>query len=407
MNYTWIPFYKEFAQKLLKYRNNRAPLVDWIYGNLQGHITHLKDAPDGRRLPDLDPFTVFAIINRQITYDKKIEICTKFKRFLDIASDTPKDFHGVPEMNNMLSSFIGYGELREDGDIERLWKVFEDAVLDKDIHNDYDALNGQFVIKYNITFGLFWIRPDKYLALDGHNRDKLTILGIASFNGKFVPFIEYDRIMQSLNEKIQNGTIPGCSNFAEFSHDAYIDNDGASKRDDPTGNTSKSSISAKNYWMFSPGENASKWQLCVDKGIMCLGWKALGDLSQYASREDMRKEIKKNYPTDGNAKNDSLAVWQFSREMKVGDIVFAKKGTTKIVGRGVVESDYFYDNNYPEYKHIRKVKWTNIGEWITDDKHAMKTLTNVTQHTDYVERLNNLVDGKYTPVQEELSDKQN
>lgn len=38
MAFTWIPFYKELAQKLLKFRNNRAPLVDWIYNNLQGHI---------------------------------------------------------------------------------------------------------------------------------------------------------------------------------------------------------------------------------------------------------------------------------------------------------------------------------------------------------------------------------
>ena len=406
MAYTWIPFYKELSQKLLKFRNNRTPLVDWIYGNLQGYITHLKDAPDGRRLPDLDPFTVLAIINRQITYDKKIEICAKFRHFLDIASDTPKDFHGVPEMNNMLSSFIGYGKDREDGDIERLWRVFEDAVLDKDIHNDYDALNGQFLIKYNITFGLFWIRPDKYLALDGHNREKLTILGIASFNGKFVPFKEYNSIMQSLNEKIQMGAIPSCSNFADFSYDAYVDNDGASKRDYPMGKASVSSTSTIKYWTFSPGENASKWQLCVNDSIMCIGWDALGDLSQYSSREDMRTEIKKHYPTDGNAKNDSLAVWQFAHEMKPGDIVFAKKGMTKIIGRGVVESDYYFDDNYSDFQHVRKVNWTHIGEWATDGKHAMKTLTNVTQYTDYVERLNNMVEGRETPQQVESAGKQ-
>ena len=406
MTFTWIPFYNEFAQKLMQFRNNRTPLVDWVYGNLQGHITHLKDAPDGRRLPDLDPFTVLAIINRQITYDKKIEICAKFKRFLDITSDTPKDFHGVPEMNNMLSSFIGYGKDREEGDIERLWRVFEDAVLDKDIQDHYDALNGQFIIKYNITFGLFWIRPDKYLALDGHNREKLTLLGIASFNGKFVPFKEYNSIMQSLNEKIQKGKIPGSSNFAEFSYDAYIDNDGASKRDNPIGKASVSSISTIYHWTFSPGENASKWQLCLDDGIMCIGWDALGDLSQYASREDMRIEIKKHYPTDGNAKNDSLAVWQFAHEVKPGDIVFAKKGMTKIIGRGVVESDYYFDDNYSDFKNIRKVKWTHVGEWATDDKHAMKTLTNVTQYRDYVKRLNDLVEGKENPKFAESTDKQ-
>ena len=404
--FTWIPFYMEFAHKLLQFRNDRTPLVDWIYDNLQGHITHLKDAPDGRRLPDLDPFTVFAIINRQITYDKKIEICSKFKRFLDITSDTPKDFHGVPEMNNMLSSFIGYGKDREEGDIERLWRVFEDAVLDKDIHNDYDKLNGQFIIKFNITFGLFWIRPDKYLALDGHNREKLDLLGIASFSGKFVPFKEYDGIMQRLNEKIQMGTIPGCSNFAEFSYDAYIDNDGVSKRDNPKGNNSMSRNSTIQYWTFSPGENASKWQLCVNEGIMCIGWDALGDLSQYTSREDMRIDIKKHYPTDGNAKNDSLAVWQFSREMNIGDVVFAKKGMSKIVGCGVVESDYYFDNNYSDFKHVRRVRWMHIGEWVTDDKHAMKTLTNVSQYADYVERLNKLIEGKGSSQFVESTDKQ-
>lgn len=35
MAYTWIPFYKELSQKLLKFRNDRKPLIDWIY-NVNG-----------------------------------------------------------------------------------------------------------------------------------------------------------------------------------------------------------------------------------------------------------------------------------------------------------------------------------------------------------------------------------
>jgi len=51
MAFTWIPFYKEFAQKLLQFRSNREPLVDWIYSNIDGSlIKHFKDAPDGRRV---------------------------------------------------------------------------------------------------------------------------------------------------------------------------------------------------------------------------------------------------------------------------------------------------------------------------------------------------------------------
>ena len=389
MDFTWIAFYKEFAQKLLQFRNDRTPLVNWIYDNLQGHIKYLKDAPDGSRLPDLDPFTVFAIINRQITYDKKKEICNKLKQFLHISAAIPQDFHGVPEMNNMLSSFLGYGKDRKDGDVERLWRLFEDAVLDKDIQNNYDALNGQFLIKYNITMGLFWIRPDKYLALDGNNKAKLTSLGIASFKGgNFIPYNDYKDIMDRLDAKMASGEI-NCSNYAAFSQMTYKQNDDTGKRDLPR----QGSV---DYWMYAPGENASKWQECQDDGMMCIGWDDIGDLSKYDDREDMRMEIKKCYPTDGSAKNDSLAVWQFSREMKVGDIVFAKKGMTKIVGKGVVTSNYIFDASRNDFKHIRKVKWTHIGEWKTTDKSAMKTLTNVTKYKEYVEELNRMIDGKKT-----------
>ena len=406
MAYTWIPFYKELSQKLLRFRNNRAPLVDWIYSNIDGNlIKHFKDAPDGRRVPDTDPFTVMAIINRGIAYNKKVELCKQFKGFLDISEPVPQDFSGVPEMNNMLSNFMAFKVDREEGDIERLWDLFECAVLDKDIEKAYNALNGQYLIKYNITMGLFWVRPDKYLALDGNNKVKLISLGIASFDGKFVPYGEYVGIMNRLDAKMASGEVP-CTNYAEFSQMAYSQNDGGSTRDLARQKGSNNSDSTKSYWTFSPGENASKWQLCVNEGIMCIGWDALGDLSQYASREDMRVEIKKHYPTDGNAKNDSLAVWQFAKEMKHGDIVFAKKGMSKIIGRGVVESDYYFDDNYSDFKHVRKVRWTHIGEWITDDKHAMKTLTNVTQYTDYVERLNKLIEGKESPKPIESTDKQ-
>ena len=390
MAYTWIPFYKEMSQKLLQFRNNRGPLVDWIYGNIDGSlIKHFKDAPDGRRVPDTDPFSVMAIINRGISYDKKVELCKQFKSFLNISEPAPQDFAGVPEMDNRRSNFMAFEEKRKEGDIERLWNLFECAVLGKDIQKAYNALNGQLLIRYNITMGLFWVRPDIFLALDGNNKDKLVSLGIASFDGKFVPYDEYVGIMERLDAKMASGEVP-CSNYAEFSHTAYKQNDGASTRDLPRQNGSNSSDSTKSYWTFSPGENASKWHLCVDKGIMCLGWDALGDLSKYASREDMRTEIKKQFPTDGNAKNDSLAVWQFSREMKIGDVVFAKKGRDTIIGRGIVESDYYFDENFSNFKHIRKIKWENVGEWKTDDTRAMKTLTNITRDKETVEKLNRL-----------------
>ncbi len=397
-SFTWIPFYTELAKALLKYKEDRKPLVDWIYNNLQGYLNHFKDAPDGRPMPDVDPFSVFAIFNRGITEDKRKDICEKIKGFFGISASTPKDFDGIPVMNTQRTNFILFADERQDGDIERLWNVFEDAVLGADIKNSYNALSGQGLIKFNITIGLFWICPDKFLPLDSNSQDLLKSLGIMFDSKNFLPYDEYERVMHELNEKMKSKSL-GFSNYTEFSFAAY-----QQKQEGPK--PVRTRDRSLTYWTFSPGENASRWQLCIDEGIMCIGWDALGDLSQYASREDMRTEIKKHYPTDGNAKNSSLAVWQFAKEMKHGDVVFAKKGMTKIIGRGIVESDYYFDDNYSDFKHVRKVRWTHVGEWITDDKHAMKTLTNVTQYTDYVERLNILVEEKDTPKPTESTDKQ-
>lgn len=140
MAFTWIPFYKELAQKLFRFSKNRTPLVNWIYDNLDGNVGHLKDAPDGRRVPDIDPFTVYAIFNRGITTERRIEICSKFKEYLDISASLPKDFNGIPVMNTKQSNFIAFADKRKEGDIDRLWEVFEVAVLGKDIESAYNAL---------------------------------------------------------------------------------------------------------------------------------------------------------------------------------------------------------------------------------------------------------------------------
>ena len=390
MAFTWIPFYKEFSQKLMQFREDRTPLIDWIYDNLQGHISHLKDAPDGKRVADVDPFTVLAIINRGISFEKKVTICKKFKNFLHISTPVPDDFNGVPEMNTQRSNFMGFELDRKEGDIERLWRVFEDAIFDKEIKESYDALNGQFLIKFNITIGLFWIRPDRYLPMDSRSQELLASLGITFDNSKFLRYREYQDVMKQLDEKMKSEQL-GYSNYAEFSHAAY-------KSSTPEAMETNNNIGKTAYWTFAPGKNASKWKEFLEKGIMGIGWDSMGDLSKYPSKNEITKELKLKFPRDGSAKNDSLALWQFANVLKKGDVVFTKKGTTKIIGKGVVTSDYIYDESRPDFKHIRRIDWTVVGNWETEEKHATKTLTNITYKSDYVNKLMTLIDGDKAPA---------
>ncbi len=148
-------------------------------------------------------------------------------------------------------------------------------------------------------------------------------------------------------------------------------------------------------WMYSPGDRARKWQECLEKSEMYIGWDDLGDLSQYASRGDMVAQMQKLYDKNKNYKNDSLATWEFAHTMQVGDIVYAKRGQNTIIGRGIVIGEYHYDNARGEYKHVRAVKWECVGEWRVSGL-VQKTLTDITRYNSFVKNLDAKV--KNTPV---------
>ena len=142
------------------------------------------------------------------------------------------------------------------------------------------------------------------------------------------------------------------------------------------------------YWLYAPGEKASKWDDFYKRGIMGLGWDSITDLKEFESRDEVKAKLIEVY--GGSEINSSLALWEFANLMKPGDIIFVKKGMYKVLGRGVVDSDYYYDANEKGYPHLRKVKWTHNEEHEHPGQAVMKTLTDITDYTEYVGKLNTL-----------------
>lgn len=130
------------------------------------------------------------------------------------------------------------------------------------------------------------------------------------------------------------------------------------------------------------------WEDFYTRGVMGLGWHELGDLREYSTKEDMRLALQQIRGNETSQKNSAHAVWQFAHDIKPGDIVFVKRGRTEILGRGVVVGGYAYDADAGHYPNLREVKWTHKGHWTHDDQFAMKTLTDVTDYTDFVEKVN-------------------
>ena len=127
-------------------------------------------------------------------------------------------------------------------------------------------------------------------------------------------------------------------------------------------------------WAFAPGAGARYWDEFQEKGIIAIGWDELGDLREFDSREDIHQQLR-DILDKANPSNDSLACYQFAREMRRGDQVLVKQGRTLLLGHGVLESEYEFDQNRPEYRHTRRVRWEKTGRWRFPKERAITTKT--------------------------------
>lgn len=133
------------------------------------------------------------------------------------------------------------------------------------------------------------------------------------------------------------------------------------------------------YWAISPGEDGRLWDDFVKNGIIAIGWDYLGNLKNYKNQEGIASKIRQEDESESSKKNSSLACWEFAHVIKQGDYVIAKQGTKKLLGLGVVQSDYKFEKDRYEYRHVRSVEWIKIVDIEYKHRIATKTLTNITK----------------------------
>lgn len=541
MKFEWIDFYSEFATKLLLFKNDRKVLIERIkdvYTAINMQVPKLESGGD---IIDIDPFTIFGLFNKGITNSNRIAIIRSIANVFGIEAKVPNNFDGIPVLNNLKATFYAFKEDRKADDIDNIWNVFEAALrlADNDTEQNrkefskwYDLVHDQRCIRWNITMGLYWIRPYTYINLDSRNRwyisnvenmpaefvdsikkkinkvpnatDYLFIkdacikaLEVGSYEYKNYPELSYSAwivseqvnrqkaaangkklsnaaflrwfkpLIQALRDLGGSGTpaearakiveneqlsdeevnaIRGKNNVNKFENEvafarSYLVNAGyidksiygvwtlteagksVEMTDDMASDIFKSGVAqAQNsrekkgaaiadddvdtvhYWIYAPGENSCMWEEFYSEGIMAIGWGEIGDLKTFDSKDAMKSKMKETFDASLSYKNAAHATWQFVNDMKIGDIVFVKKGMHQLVGRGVVSSDYEYDaDRNDKYGNIRKVNWTHKGEWPHPGQAVMKTLTDITSYTDYVEKLNALFEDESAEDVEEVS----
>ena len=413
--FLWIDFYQEFAQKLVAYRDIRIDLIKKVKEMYELSGMSMPTLEKDNILVDIDPFTVFGLFNKKLKDENRIKLLEAIAKLFDLKSKVPTSFDSLPVLNPQNATYYRFVDEREDGDIDDLWSLFISAIeYDKNpisenkenVSNYFDIVNNQ---KGNgnskITMGLYWIAPNTFLNLDSRNQwfifksgkfPSKILDGIESLDSKIYS-ADYFKIIEKVKTYLQSPESK-WKNFKELSFEAWKYSEEVNKKNQELKMVAESSALMDDenetirYWVYAPGEGSYMWEDFYKRGVMAIGWNEIGDLSLFKNKSEIKEAMKKTYGPNLSYQNATHATWQFANEMKVGDIIFVKKGRSQLIGCGIVTSDYFYDSEAEEYNHIRTVNWTHHGEWPYPGKAAMKTLTDVTPYIDVVEKLKNIFD---------------
>ena len=140
----------------------------------------------------------------------------------------------------------------------------------------------------------------------------------------------------------------------------------------------------RGYWLYVPGEGAGKWEEFRGAGIMALNWDRIGDPTSYPNEEAVIEALETGYGDWGGRPTGAAGmIRDFTRTMRPGDVVYARRGPTEIIGRGVVRSEFRYDDARPAYRCVRDIEWTHVGSWPLDRRVGAVSLQRVTENTSY------------------------
>jgi 5-methylcytosine-specific restriction protein B len=406
-NVQWEPFFKALGNCLLDYQEKRPALISVLESGIYEGMNY-PFILDGKNFTDIDPFTVIASVHRGITDKNRVVILRRMAEAFNIKEEVPSQFNGIPVVNNMQAWFSGDKEPEK---INLLWDLLKYGIQYADTNEEssrdslihcFDSLRSEKNINWNLTMALFWVRPYTYMNLDSTNRDyihkeKDLPEDVTQILPKKLVKVPSGNDYLKLCESMKTYLLGKDMNFIEYSSAAF--DDAVNKPEDPSDDPTND---RKKYWMYAPGSKAIKWNDFSKNGVMGIGWAEIGDPSQYKSRDAITDALQKKYGDDASHKNDSLCIWQFVHDINPGDIVYAKKGTKKLVGKGTVTSDFFYDSSDIEYPNKRKVDWSNIGEWDHPERHPaiIKTLTDITKYQQYRDELNTVFNNEKSIIEE-------
>lgn len=119
-------------------------------------------------------------------------------------------------------------------------------------------------------------------------------------------------------------------------------------------------MAEKTIWGIHAGSEGEADGLFIKNKVIAIGWRRVGDLSNYKDREAYKNILQKTYKdiSVGALRNTAGIFYRFVYEMQIGDLVIYPSKRSKQIYIGEVTSKYKYrPDSHEEFIHHHSVEW--------------------------------------------------
>ena len=179
--FDWVDFYKEFAFKLVSYKEKRAELIQKVKAIYQMTGISMPTLDKDNNIMDIDPFTIFGLFNKGLKNENRIKILTAIAELFELSHDIPTSFDSIPVLNKQNAIYYLFYTDRGDSDIDDLWELFVATLAysenstseNKDYFSRYfdKVINRKNNGNAKVTMGLYWIASNSFLNIDRPNKE--------------------------------------------------------------------------------------------------------------------------------------------------------------------------------------------------------------------------------------------
>ncbi len=350
--HSWIPFYRELAEKLVKdsWRERQGELVDLFKGVLRRLRSEGVPTPRVELFLNryVDPFTIFAVIGRNLTPVNYSKTVRAYKTAFKLNSSLPEKPE-IPWVDNRRVGFFGsQSDLQTES--VKLWDAFE---LVYDMDPSVNSNNRTKLIELidrcveidevglpKLTGGFYWINPNNFLRSDTVNGVGGQNLGIKAVDGG-----SYLKCLIRTHELT-------LQPFPEVNIAVW---EGREIELNPSGDAS----SLPSVWIVRGGSSGASVDYQLENGIAGIGFNLEDvDLARLNDGETVRQVYADRNPnsSSGRVSTNASSVANFVFDLAVGDYVLMPDGDN--VYYGTVTSDLYHVADGP-WRNRRDVEWSH------------------------------------------------